>query len=107
MTPAPKRRWSYSLRTLFVVVTVGAVLAWYFRSQDFPFTVVGDLSTTDVRAICKAMAENPKTKNDAILSIELIEPGYVDVITDGSDQSIRLGEKDGEWVVLEVTVRLL
>jgi hypothetical protein len=29
MTPAPKRRWfRYSLRTLFVVVTVAAVFGW-------------------------------------------------------------------------------
>ncbi len=29
MTHAPKRRWSYSLRTLFVVVTVFACLAGF------------------------------------------------------------------------------
>jgi hypothetical protein len=32
MTPAPKRRWSYSLRTLFVVVTVGACWLGYYAN---------------------------------------------------------------------------
>ena len=33
MTPAPQRRWSYSLRTLFVVVTLFGVLSFWLKWQ--------------------------------------------------------------------------
>jgi hypothetical protein len=82
MTSAPKRRWfRFSLRTLFVVVTVGAVLSWL--GWNF-------------RAV--------RQRDDAIWLIES-KGGQVDFVQPGSEKFaapiiFRLfGDRQVEWLM--------
>ena len=71
-------RFRFSIRTLFVVVTVAALLAWYLRPRGTQ--IIGDINQGDVEAICKVVSAQVE-KGYPILSIELLSPSCVQVNT--------------------------
>ena len=107
MTPTPKRRWSFTLPTLFVMVTVAAILVWYSRLPGI--VIVGEISRSDVSAICKVVESSGKVKKgSSILGMKLVAPGKVQVGTgngdgplSGSGCTLTLEKKNGEWLIVE------
>lgn len=109
MMSAAKRHWlQYSLRSLIVVVTAAAIATWYFRPSAFPFLVVGDLSSSDVSAICTAVAAEPGMEHP-IEKIEVISTECVKVtvrLGDGPNdggEMLTLRKENGGWTVETVT----
>jgi hypothetical protein len=106
MTPTLKRRWSFSLPTLFVVVTVVALVAWYSRPAEI--TIIGDISHSDVSAICEAVRKSGKDFGRPIMVIELLGPDKVEVKTwrvnrplSGGGCDLKVEKKSGDWVVVD------
>jgi hypothetical protein len=107
MTTAPKSRWfRYSLRALFVVVTLAALVAWY--SQPPGITIIGDISRSDVSAICEAVKKSGKDFGRPIMVIELRAPDKVEVKTwrvngplSGGGCDLKLEKQSGDWVVVD------
>ena len=102
------RRWfRFSLRTLFVMLTVAAVLslalAWYVQQPSFE--VIGDLSRSDLAAICEVIAKTAQMKEKPILLIRVIHPDEVTVFTgeyDGSGKVGTLKKQSGVWTIISV-----
>jgi hypothetical protein len=67
----------FSLRTLLVVVTVAAIVAWYFRPSQIE--IIGNISPADVASICQFVDDLHKPYKEPILSIRLLAPGKVEV----------------------------
>ena len=86
MTAPAKHRWfRFSLRTMFVVVTICA-FACYWYAQRRTFEVIGQISEAELRAICKVVAS--RSPPDArITKIELVVPRIVQVTYDFRDEN--------------------
>ena len=101
----PQRRWfRFSLRTVFVVVTVAAGLAYYLR--PYPFEVHGNLTRQDVQSICRCVAQDTRTKTWCIYSIfEFDESAnvYFDPeggATPGNIRMAALKKQHGVWIFI-------
>ena len=55
--PKPRRWFRFSLRTMFVLVTVAAVFAWFLRSSTLE--IIGEINPNDVAAILKIVPQHP------------------------------------------------
>ena len=108
MTPAPKRRWfrfAFSLRTMLVVVTVGVfltatALAW----RSVPVT--GALTFSDIWAIRKTVAHDPRTQDEPILEISESD-GVAEVVVgvqvsqfEGKGRIVCLQKRHGKWTIV-------
>lgn len=108
---ASMRRWfRWSLRTMFVLVALAAVAMWFY--QQVPRVPVhGDLAWSDVRAVCKVANAFAETKDEPVLSIEVIRPDEVEVTTgevrgplSGGGHILTLKKSKGKWTVQEVAM---
>ena len=64
----------FSLRALLVVVTVAAIIAWYFRPDKIE--IIGDISRADISAIRKIVSERPGPQTQLIW-MEKVTPNQV------------------------------
>ena len=90
----------FSLRTLLNVVTVAAIVAWYFRPSQIE--IIGDIGQADVAAICERAKISQKLGDEPILQIWLVEAGKVQVTTGEFPERIRilmLEKKGNAWTV--------
>ena len=96
--PNPRRWFRFSLRTMFLLVTVGAVFAWFLRSPKLE--IIGEISPNDVAAILKIVPQDGTTI--PLLRMERLDFNRVDLT--GHDENVSrvlVFEKcDGEWIVL-------
>ena len=104
---APRRRWSFSLRTLFVVVSIGAAVAWY--AQRPRYRIYGDhLSSADLRQILEIVRTTPEMNTEPLDSIQVLPPNGAEVETCAKDQygfgfghHIELRKSAGKWAIVE------
>src|SRR5438105_4362700 len=81
MTPAPKRRWfTYSLRTLFVVVAVLGILS-YFVPWGPLLLGVFDLSESDFSTFSALIATDERVHCKHIVKGAVVAAGQVEVTT--------------------------
>ena len=106
MTASPKRHWfRFSLRTLFLVVTVGAMLAWYASLGDKKIQIVGgEISHSDLAAIQDAIDAASEVTTKKIALIEVVRPGKVSVQMAGvgSGQMLGLDHTNGKWAITSI-----
>lgn len=105
------RRLRFSLRTVFVAVTVACSLAlfagWYFQTPKVQ--VNGKLSRSDVAAICHVIETSSQLSEKRILWINVKAPDEVEVWTgevrgplDGGGEAATLNKANGVWVITDV-----
>ena len=98
--PNPRRWFRFSLRTMFVLVTLGAVFAWFLRSPRLE--VIGEIKPNDVAAILKIVPQHSDGTTIPLLRMEKLDFNRVELT--GCDENLSrvlVFEKcDGEWIVL-------
>jgi hypothetical protein len=104
VTAAHKRHWSrWSPRTLFVVVSIllaVTTFAWYWA------TVAGALTPSDIWAIRKTIASDPRTQRELILEIGESQ-GVAEVVvgvqgsqSEGKGRIVCLQKRHGKWTIV-------
>lgn len=106
MTTRPRRRWfRYSLRSMFVVVTVAAAVTWMVKGPAV--RVIGQLRSTDVRRVCAAVEADNRFKGKRINRIEVRSPTCVEILVEEESEStnrsighsVRANKIDSAWVL--------
>jgi hypothetical protein len=92
-----KWRGQFSLRTLFILLAIAAVVAWWNRPPTM--SVVGDIDEDDVVAILHTIQGDPLLNGQFVTEIKSVSPIHADVLTDSREVEV---EKTGDkWVVKE------
>jgi hypothetical protein len=110
MTLAPKRRWfRFSLRTLFVVVTVAGVFLWYFRPWEPLLLRAYGISNSDFSTFSTLIATDQRINCKHIVKGTVVANGQVEVTTgDPSNpaiqgkQNVSLRKINGGWTITNI-----
>ena len=98
--PKPRRWFRFSLRTMFVLVTVAALFAWFLRAPRLE--IIGEIDPVDVAAILKTVPQYPEDTRIPLLQMERLAFNRVQLSghNENGGHSIEFEKYNGKWIVL-------
>jgi hypothetical protein len=98
------KKYRWSLRTMFLLVVLAALAVWSYQKTHRVSVINGSLTWWEVRAICQVANASSATKDEPVLSIEIILPNEVWVTTGAihdprNGHTLRLNKSGKQWTV--------
>lgn len=97
-----RRPMRISLRMLFILVTLAALIAYQYRPRRME--IVGHIDISDLTSICAAVKACPDIRCEMIAWMDASNPSEVEVFTSekpgrGGDHAI-LSKNHRQWIVI-------